>query len=59
MMIGLFGYLDGYKGNFDFDKPGTMYEDVPYQGMRLVRFLLNFLFPIIFINILDFEIIFI
>jgi len=52
MMIGLFGYLDGYKGNFDFDKPGTMYEDVPYQGMRLGCAILGaFLVPLSFLTV--------
>lgn len=37
MLIGLFGYLDGYKGNFAFDKPGDKYNDYPYIGMRVVN----------------------
>lgn len=35
MLIGLFGYLDGYNGTFLFDV-GKAYEDVPYMGMRIV-----------------------
>ena len=36
MLIGLFGYLDGYNGSFAFEKPGDKYEDYPYMGMRIV-----------------------
>jgi len=36
MLIGLFGYLDGYDATFPFIKPGDLYEDKPYIGMRLV-----------------------
>ena len=36
MLIGLFGYLDGYNATFAFEKPGDKYEDYPYMGMRLV-----------------------
>ena len=36
MLIGLFGYLDGYEATFPFIKPGDLYEDTPYIGMRLV-----------------------
>lgn len=35
MLIGLFGYLDGYNGSFAFEKPGDKYEDYPYMGMRI------------------------
>ena len=42
MLIGLFGYLDGYNATFAFDKPGDKYEDYPYMGMRVVSLLLNF-----------------
>jgi len=34
MLIGLFGYLDGYNATFAFEKPGDKYEDHPYMGMR-------------------------
>lgn len=34
MLIGLFGYLDGYNATFAFEKPGDKYEDYPYMGMR-------------------------
>jgi dolichyl-phosphate-mannose-protein mannosyltransferase len=36
MLIGLFGYLDGYNGSFHFDKPGDKFEDHKYMGMRIV-----------------------
>jgi hypothetical protein len=36
MLIGLFGYLDGYNGSFHFDKPGDKFEDHQYMGMRIV-----------------------
>lgn len=36
MLIGLFGYLDGYNATFAFEKPGDKYEDHPYMGMRFV-----------------------
>lgn len=36
MLIGLFGYLDGYNATFAFEKPGDKYEDYPYMGMRIV-----------------------
>lgn len=36
MLIGLFGYLDGYNATFAFEKPGDKYEDYPYMGMRAV-----------------------
>ena len=35
MLIGLFGYLDGYNGSMPFEKPGDKYEDYPYMGMRI------------------------
>ena len=38
MLIGLFGYLDGYNASFPFIKPGDQYEDYRYLGMRMVRF---------------------
>lgn len=39
MLIGLFGYLDGYNASFAFDKPGDKFEDYPFMGMRIVRFI--------------------
>lgn len=41
MLIGLFGYLDGYDATFAFEKPGDKYEHHPYMGMRIVGFNLN------------------
>lgn len=35
MLIGLFGYLDGYNATFAFEKPGDKYLDYPYMGMRI------------------------
>jgi len=35
MLIGLFGYLDGYNASFPFIKPGDQYEDYRYLGMRM------------------------
>ncbi|XP_032796479.2 protein O-mannosyl-transferase 2 [Daphnia magna] len=35
MLIGLFGYLDGYNGSFHFDKPGDKFEEHQYMGMRI------------------------
>jgi len=37
MLISLFGYMDGYKGDFSFENPGMKFEDHPYLGMRLVN----------------------
>ncbi|XP_059485234.1 protein O-mannosyl-transferase 2 [Neocloeon triangulifer] len=34
MLIGLSGYLTGYDGRFAFEKPGDVYENVNYLGMR-------------------------
>ena len=39
MLIGLFGYLDGYNATFAFEKPGDKYLDYPYMGMRIVIWL--------------------
>ena len=39
------GYLTGYNGTFPFDKPGDLYLDHNYEGMRLVRNFKN-VFPI-------------
>ena len=36
MLIGAFGYISGYDGNFPFVKPGDKYDNVSYVGMRVV-----------------------
>ncbi|XP_064602855.1 protein O-mannosyl-transferase 2-like isoform X1 [Liolophura sinensis] len=41
MLIGLAGHLTGYNGSFAFSKPGDLYEDVPYVGMRIFCALLG------------------
>ncbi|CAB3387653.1 Hypothetical predicted protein [Cloeon dipterum] len=41
MLIGLSGYLTGYDGQFPFEKPGDVYENVNYLGMRLFCTLLG------------------
>ncbi len=43
MLIGLFGYLDGYDATFAFEKPGDKYEHHPYMGMRIVGLNYNLL----------------
>lgn len=35
MLIGLSGRLTGYDGTFAFDKPGDVYGEQNYLGMRL------------------------
>lgn len=47
MLIGLFGYLDGYNATFPFEKPGDKYMDYPYMGMRVVFSLSNIIVKII------------
>ena len=37
MLIGLFGHLDGYRGDFPFSAPGEKFDDYPYLGMRMVN----------------------
>jgi dolichyl-phosphate-mannose--protein O-mannosyl transferase len=37
MLIGLFGILTGYDGEFPFGKPGDEYGETRYVGMRVVR----------------------
>ncbi len=37
MLIGLAGIVTGYDGSFAFDKPGDLYGDTKYLGMRVVR----------------------
>ena len=36
MAIGGIGYLTGYNGTFAFEKPGELYHDHNYLGMRIV-----------------------
>jgi dolichyl-phosphate-mannose--protein O-mannosyl transferase len=36
MIIGAVGYLTGYNGTFPFEKPGDLYHDHNYLGMRIV-----------------------
>ncbi|XP_048585823.1 protein O-mannosyl-transferase 2 isoform X2 [Nematostella vectensis] len=36
MLIALSGYLTGYNGTFPFDKPGDLYGENNYLGMRLL-----------------------
>lgn len=42
MLIGLFGYLDGYNATFPFLQPGDKYEDYPFMGMRGVNCIIIF-----------------
>lgn len=37
MLIGLFGIVTGYDGEFPFGKPGDEYGETRYVGMRVVR----------------------
>ena len=36
MLIGGVGYMTGYNGTFAFEKPGDLYLDHNYLGMRIV-----------------------
>ena len=36
MLIGGVGYATGYNGTFPFEKPGDLYLDHNYLGMRIV-----------------------
>ena len=36
MLIGGVGYITGYNGTFAFEKPGDLYHDHNYLGMRIV-----------------------
>ena len=36
MFIGAVGYATGYNGTFPFEKPGDLYMDHQYLGMRVV-----------------------
>lgn len=52
MLIGLFGYLDGYNGSMPFEKPGDKYEDYPYMGMRIGCALMGaFVVPFSFLTV--------
>ena len=42
MLIGLFGYLDGYNATFPFNQPGDKFEDYPFMGMRGVNSIITF-----------------
>ncbi len=41
MIIGGVGYLTGYNGTFAFEKPGDLYHDHNYLGMRIVSNTIN------------------
>ena len=41
MFIGAVGYLTGYNGTFPFEKPGDLYHDHNYLGMRIVSVFLR------------------
>ena len=36
MLIAAFGYLSGYDGKFEFEKPGQKFNETHYLGMRFV-----------------------
>ena len=36
MLLALSGWISGYGGGFPFDKPGDLYGDHNYVGMRVV-----------------------
>jgi len=36
MSIAAAGYLTGYTGQYPFEKPGDLYGDTNYVGMRIV-----------------------
>ena len=36
MLLALSGYITGYNGEFPFDKPGDLYGEHRYVGMRTV-----------------------
>lgn len=55
MLIGGVGYLTGYNGTFAFEKPGDLYHDHQYLGMRIVSFpisLITFAFDWILCKVL-------
>ena len=43
MFIGAVGWATGYNGTFPFEKPGDLYHDHNYLGMRIVRLICNFI----------------
>ena len=52
MFIGAVGYLTGYNGTFAFEKPGDLYQDHNYIGMRLAcTFLGTCLVPFSFLTV--------
>ena len=52
MFIGAMGYLSGYNGTFAFEKPGDLYLDHNYLGMRVACTLLGaFLTPFSFLTV--------
>ena len=38
MLLALAGWLTGYNGQFSFEKPGLLYDEHRYVGMRAVFF---------------------
>ena len=36
MFLALAGWMSGYTGGFPFDKPGDLYGEEKYVGMRIV-----------------------
>ena len=36
MLLALAGWMSGYGGGFPFDKPGDLYGEEKYVGMRVV-----------------------
>ena len=55
MIIGGVGYLTGYNGTFAFEKPGDLYHDHNYLGMRLAcTFLGACLIPFSFLTVWEF-----
>ena len=36
MLLALSGWMSGYGGGFPFDKPGDLYGEEKYVGMRVV-----------------------
>eukprot|EP00093_Oithona_nana_P014788 14788.XXX_659779_650794_1 [CDS] Oithona nana genome sequencing. len=55
MIIGGVGYLTGYNGTFAFEKPGDLYHDHNYLGMRIAcTFLGACLIPFSFLTVWEF-----
>lgn len=44
MLLALSGWMSGYGGGFPFDKPGDLYGDEKYVGMRVVSILVTSFF---------------